>query len=231
MPELIEAKNNGTLQGIYFNPSDKELENILTQYLVNLGRISGSEEIDVELRTIIPIANYERENSIISTLTGPITGQEKYHPVFVWNNSFKSDRVSTDEDFRNIVRHEITHVDDNHSGIKYYGELVDMTQLSDGFKLNLREIRAIATEIDYALTHPDGMFSGNYMIFSFAKFIQHRDGLCPINDYEQKIKDNQLAEIPFSVNIGQDIVRASHNSFGTEIAIPYTNFEFERLCP
>lgn len=235
LPELVEAKEKGWLQGVYYNPNDADLDAIIHEYLTNQGLEKGREAYSINYSHIIDKLK-DSDRDPISTISHTIGGSGNFSPIIVWSEVFSPDRnLERDEEFRNIIgRHEPRHVKDGYLGISYDRELIDEDKLSEDsekFMDMLHELRGTTDEISHVLTHPGESFSDDYKRQMIALFINYRDNLCPSNKYEQEIKDKQLEEIPFSVSLTENTMGATHKYLPNKIVLPYDIFKADLACP
>lgn len=233
MPEVIKAKKEGLLQGVYYNPTDRELEEIVKQNFANIPDFNPSKgEFQSSLDYLIGIANYRRaHNDIMSTHQENLSNKKNYSFIIVWPGAFNNDSIIRDGDFRLAIIHELTHAKDHYDGISYNGRLIDQTKLSENFLKNLLELRAVDKEIESALNNPKEI-SDAYIVNRFGHFVEYRDSLCPANEYERQIKERQLAENSVSVVVGENFLKAYLNkSPGFSAEVPIKSFNVPRPCP
>jgi hypothetical protein len=228
MPEIQKAKSERLLNGIYFNPSDSELEEILSHHLTTRGFETGTESFQTVIDDLT--IGYKNNKDNIFTLSSVPRGDGNATSIFVKPSFFSEEAIETEEDSRNVVRHELKHVDDSYDGVSHDGQTLDESRLGKNFRINYYELRATIAEIDYILTHPERKFSGNYRLQIAANFIRHRDNLCPENEYENAVMRRTLEQTPFSITIGKDSIILDHKHLGSHMELPYKEFILERLC-
>lgn len=231
MPELVKAIQEGWLQGVFYDPDKVELEGIITQYLTNRGGVQGSDTFQSEFNSIVTYHNNNRNRDFVGTTTEFPGGNEHYSPLFVFPRAFDSDKIVRDKDFRNTVRHTLQQIKDSYFGISYDGEQIEAEKLTLNFLTRLYQLRGTTAELSHILTHPEESFSFDYTILTLGQFIHRRDNLCPSNDYEQKIKNKQLEDTPFTVSADRDTLSSSHKYLPNKIALPYIFFEAIVACP
>ncbi|MCH8003326.1 MAG: hypothetical protein IH934_01740 [Nanoarchaeota archaeon] len=230
MPEILEAKKEGFLQGIYYDPSDKQLEKIALQHFANIDMpIDG--DFQAFLESIIDYSNTmrTRKTNRISTVREGLSGKGNYSFMLVWPTVFKKGNFVKEEDFRLAMRHELFHTRDAFYGISYDGVLIDDTKLSDNFLVNLGELRATAVEIEYILNHPNEI-SPEYTSNRLNIFVKWRDNMCPINEYETEIKKKQLAELPISVTVKGNSLRGYFKDSEKFVEAKYTKHKIPNYC-
>jgi len=148
MPEVVQAKDEGRLIDILYNPSDEELETLFTEYF---SERTGSEEALKHFVTVSMTA-YKKTADMGNLGLGAVPGifglfavQQPFYLVLT--DAFVSSYLQNDADVRSLINHELQHNKDMYAGVQL-GDIhltqitVNADSMSEDYFENLLELRA-----------------------------------------------------------------------------------------
>jgi len=213
VPEVVDARNDGTLKGFLNNPTNEELEVLITDLLSQI--IPDEKKLREAVMLSIHIYNSPAQDvsgkkvityaRIIPPITD-IVGQGV--PIYIdWNdNIFTNPNIKNDSDIESLIRHEVeAHSYDVVNGFELDGKLIDSSMLATGqidndFFQELLELRAEHLELkklilEYAET---GEYSINFLLVR-DRFIFYNDHWSYLvgntrNKTERKLRDAQFKQ-------------------------------------
>jgi len=203
LPEAADAHASGMLGGFLYQPSDSELEQVLT------GLFSGRPEEEVQAIVQANIDSYnELEGDAAGTILPAIAGAfGQGTPVYVAfkEKLFSSPQINNDADVRSIIIHEVQHVKDWYAGIDLPGmhlsyNTISPETISKDFLEHLLEFRAVYAELEDIFRErvdtgsspvsPEWFGSRAEDYFLYWTFIEKR----PTTELETRIREAQLGQ-------------------------------------
>lgn len=232
MPEIREAIDGGWLQGVYYNPTGEERREIFVKQFDNLKvdwvdeqEKNNERESWIRGSDIDATKNAKEKSQYMTAFTSEFfRGHKEFSPILVWEFAFESNKIKYEEDFKNIIRHELVHAKDNWQGI-YAGEEKIPIKWNNSDKYffdNIKESRAVACEIDYVIKHPEKKFSETTIERALENLIRYQEKMSkPKNEREKFLRGMQLKSLPFSYSLENQKIIVKHIN-GRVLEIPDT---------
>lgn len=220
--ELLKcAQEEGSVQGVYYNPDKYALADIFQQRVAKIGLSLSLSD------TLLQVAQAlaAKEVGAFTTATDPTGRMRLASPIIIWPEAFNRPFVKTDDDFRNCMRHETVHAKDGYFGVLFNQTPLDLTTLNRSFRSSLKELRAVDADIEYILSHPTKNFSAEYMSDCCFLWTQKNERLIPTNDLEQQIANQQRELLSVSVIFTGKNFETTYQ--GTNRSIPYISLKLD----
>lgn len=225
MPEAKEARKSGILKGIFYNPTDKKVEELVKESISSLP-IADQQET---LRFFSE--GYKMQDKIAVVVPNVLGRRIPLYVIF--SNGLLSERaVQNDADVKSIARHELQHVRDQYFGIGLAElSLTDETtrnKIRPEFLHQLQELRAVYRELNEVFR--ERLETGAFLVskdffcakaFEYAehwKFLEN-----PITELEKRVRELQFDEFKGVIpEKRQDEVSLMFNLFGTTAKADFT---------
>ncbi len=229
LPEAVAAKNSGMLKGFVYQPSDKELETLLTELFSD--RAGNEQELQFLVQSSIDSYKTLRgkeAGTIIPTIIGAFGQRIPSYVVFT-NELYSSASINNDADARSIAKHELRHVKDWYDGIilgdvRLSFDTISPKTVRIDFLQHLMELRAVYDELKDAYRErvEIGRVSVSPQWFGSqaANYSAHWDFLknYPATDLEEKARELQFRQFegikPETNSGGKILIR--FNLFGKQ---------------
>lgn len=229
MPEVLEAKKQGIIFGVYYNPSESELERLAARFVEGAGTSPSSQDFSEHVYSVANLF-YQSKNRRGHNASTPFvlitSGQGNSTFVTVWPSFFTDEFNVTDKDAREVVLHEIGHGKNYYDGLNVTADAVRLGIVSVGFLPVLDELKAYGSNVAHIVQAP-ASFSPDFTYLFVNKMFLNRDSLCPSNVVEFSVAVDAVNSLPSLVRQGSDIT-ASMGSASVTVEYGLNN---EPPCP
>lgn len=207
LPNIVNSRRSGMLKGLIYEPSTKELVDLIADSFSGKG-YTADEVHQVVRATVESYRSSEKDKSVATVIPNNIEvfGRQFPHYIVVKKNAFENPSIVNDADMRSLIAiNEIQHVRDFYNGITLDDVHLSHDTISPAnFRLDylarLMKLRATHEELDDIFMEkirtdkisvsPEWFSSqaGNY--YNHWNFIENYD----VTDMERRVRDIQFED-------------------------------------
>ncbi|HLC51831.1 MAG TPA: hypothetical protein VJI98_01140, partial [Candidatus Nanoarchaeia archaeon] len=195
MPEIQEVLKRGWLLGVYYNLTKDKLVDVFSRFYEMEGIISGDNLKETALLRVKSIL----DNNYWMYTVGSKVKLKVPTYILISEDVFSKGRMFTDADIRNILRHEVKHVDSYFNGMFTQGEQITAERYSERVRYTISELRSLIAEIEYLLRNTSRGFSIKYIQNVCRRFTSYTDDSCKHSSVAKRLISDFIRRTSFFI--------------------------------
>lgn len=224
MPEVQSATDRGWLGGVHYIIDEVGNRKALRNLLLSSKQLSSNPKgLEIILNKAIRKESSQGQDPspVIAKNYNMRVGRsyEKFSLIKVVPKVFDVPYISRDEDLQNIIRHELSHIQDHYEGIPLGNEVFELRELPQKVRKPISEIRALSHEIEYVFENNN--VSNDAIERPLELIHRYLRSLHNLSPKEERLVKIQLDQLPFDYKIQDGNWVVTHEN-GKMLTIPDT---------